>query len=218
MFNSQVKQDVFVNKVLNKDYGFFLDIGAGFGGMLSDNPGFYSNTYFFEYHRKCSGIAIDFDENWFNTVNNNRRCKCLCVDLLESNINEVLESNDCPREIDYISFDLDDAQHAVFNQFDWDKYKFNVLTLEHNIFQSMADGGSGQIHDDEHKSKIIKEYEHFRRVLNNLGYKLLWSDVTLSPYGPLEDWWVSNSVYEKHSNLIRHSPNCNMTSVWETVQ
>ena len=142
----------------------------------------------------------------------------MCIDLLENDINEVLESNNCPREIDYISFDLDDAQYAVFNQFDWERYKFNALTLEHNIFQSMSGLGSEQTHDDDHKRNIIKEHQHFRDVLNKLEYKLLWSNVVLSPYGPLEDWWVSKNVFEKHKHLIKNSPNCNMTSAWETGQ
>ena len=46
MYNAQTCQDVFVDKILNKDGGFFVDIGAGTGGLPSSNPGFYSNTYF----------------------------------------------------------------------------------------------------------------------------------------------------------------------------
>ena len=47
MFNAQVKQDVFVNKILQKNEGFFLDIGAGTGGLTGRPVEFYSNTYFF---------------------------------------------------------------------------------------------------------------------------------------------------------------------------
>ena len=56
---------------------------------------------------------------------NSRNCKCVCEDLLEKNINEILSENECPEFIDYIS-DVDDAQWKVFHDFNF-SYKFNVL-------------------------------------------------------------------------------------------
>ena len=50
MYNAQTKQDIFVDKLLNKNNGSFLDIGAGTGGLQVYTTGFYSNTYFFEKH------------------------------------------------------------------------------------------------------------------------------------------------------------------------
>ena len=137
MYNAQTCQDVFVDKILNKDGGFFLDIGAGTGGLPSSNPAFYSNTYFFEAFRAWTGIAIDYDSDWYFSVKNSRTCKCVCEDLLKKNINEILSDNECPELIDYISVDVDDAQWKVFHDFDFSKYKFDVLTLEHNLFQTL---------------------------------------------------------------------------------
>lgn len=198
MFNAQVKQDVFVNKILQKNEGFFLDIGAGTGGLTGRPVEFYSNTYFFERYRGWKGIAIDYDENWYNHVKNKRTCKVSCVDLLEVNINQHLSSLDCPDAIDYISLDVDDAQLKVFNEFDWDKYRFKVLTLEHNLFQSQDI--ELQSHDDEHKEKIKKEYDHYRQVLRGQGYEILYADVVLDGYGPVEDWWVDKEIYEKYKS------------------
>ena len=206
MYNAQAGQDVFVNKVLNKDNGFFLDIGAGTGGVSNPDPGFYSNTYYFESYRNWDGIAIDFDEQWFANVNNKRSSKCVCVDLLDHNINDVLENHNCPNEVDYLSFDVDAAQWKTFNELDWDKYKFKVITLEHNLFQSMDDRGSGQNYDEPYRENIIKEYNHFRKVLSTNGYKILWSDVVLNPYGPLEDWWVSEEIFKDKKHMQKHSP------------
>ncbi len=205
MFNSQVKQDLFVNKILQKNQGFFLDIGAGTGGLTGRPVEFYSNTYFFERYRGWKGIAIDYDQNWYDNVKNKRTSTVSCVDLLEVNVNEHLESLNCPEDIDYISLDVDDAQWKVFNEFDWDKYKFKVLTLEHNLFQSQEI--ELQSHTDEHKSKILNEYNVYRDVLSSKGYKILWGNIVLDGYGPVEDWWVSEEVYNKFKHYEKHDIN-----------
>tara|TARA_Y100001972_G_scaffold94141_1_gene115523 strand:+ start:646 stop:1293 length:648 start_codon:yes stop_codon:yes gene_type:complete len=207
MYNAQACQDVFVNKILNKDNGFFLDIGAGTGGISSTDPGFYSNTYFFESQRNWDGISIDFDKQWFENVKDKRSCKCVCVDLLDYNINNLLEENNCPNEVDYLSFDVDAAQWKTFNELNWHDYNFKIITLEHNLFHSMEDR-SGKNFDDPYKQNILKEYNHFREVLNNNGYKILWSDVILDPYGPLEDWWVSEDIFQEKKHMQKDSPNC----------
>lgn len=205
MFNSQVKQDVFVNKILQKNEGFFVDVGAGTGGLKTKDPSFYSNTYFFERYRGWKGIAIDYDKNWWSAVNNLRSARCLCVNLLEKNINDLLDEYNCPVEIDYLSIDVDDAQMKVFNDFNFNKYRFKVLTLEHNLFQS--EPSCFQSHSKEHSEKILKEHKHYRNVLNSFGYKLFYSDVILDGYGPVEDWWVSEDIFDKYKDQTKQNIN-----------
>jgi len=205
MYNAQTKQDIFVNKVLNKDNGYFVDIGAGTGGLRGYPVGFYSNTYFFE-SRNWTGIAIDYDYQYIESVKNSRNCKCICADLIEKNINDILKLNQCPQEIDYLSIDVDDAQWKVFNEFDFDFYKFKVLTLEHNLFQSFEN--CSQNHTKDHKLKIAKEYEFYRQKLLNLGYKILWGNVILDGYGPVEDWYVNQEIYDKFEHLKSENINC----------
>ena len=93
----------------------------------------------------------------------------------------------------------------VFNEFDWNKYKFKVLTLEHNLFQSQDI--ELQSHTDEHKSRILNEYNVYRDVLSSKGYKILWGNVVLDGYGPVEDWWVSEEVYNKFKHYEKHDIN-----------
>ena len=76
MYNSQIQQDKFVNEYLNKDNGFFVDIGAGTSGIHNMPVGFYSNTYFFE-SRGWTGIAIDYDKIYIDSVKNQRNCSCV---------------------------------------------------------------------------------------------------------------------------------------------
>jgi hypothetical protein len=209
MYNAQTCQDVFVNKILDKDSGFFVDIGAGTGGLRAHTPGFYSNTYFFESARSWSGLAIDYDENWYYDVKNLRKCSCVCENLLEKNINNVLEEHKCPPKIDYLSIDVDDAQLKVFNDFDFNKYSFRVLTLEHNLFQTFDT--CTQNRSEEKKQSVTEEYHHYRNTLNSCGYKLLWGNVILDEYGPVEDWWVDKETYEKYKEYESHDINCKET-------
>ena len=206
MYNAQTCQDVFVDKILNKTKGFFVDIGAGTGGLPAHTPGFYSNTYYFETFKNWKGIAIDYDAEWWTSVNKARSAKCLCVDLLEVSINEVLDEWNCPTKIDYLSIDVDDAQMKVFNDFDFNKYNFKVLTLEHNLFQS--DPNCGQNRTEEHRKNIIKDHAHYREALSKHGYKLLWGNVCLEGYGPVEDWFVDEETFEKNKDIQKEYANC----------
>lgn len=208
LYNSQVRQDTFVDKLLNKDEGFFLDIGAGTGGLAPQHAGDFSNTYFFEHYRGWNGIAIDYDRAWYDAVKDARPDTVYCEDLLEVNINEFLESIGCQENIDYISLDVDDAQWKVFNEFDWSKYRFKVLTLEHNLYQSL-DSCEFTRNSPDYMKKIDSEYHRYRKILKQHGYKILWGNVELNGYGPIEDWWVSEDIYEKHHQIKKENINCN---------
>tara|TARA_Y100000817_G_C16823466_1_gene530019 strand:+ start:100 stop:753 length:654 start_codon:yes stop_codon:yes gene_type:complete len=208
LYNSQVRQDTFVDKLLNKDEGFFLDIGAGTGGLVPQHAGDFSNTYFFEHYRGWNGIAIDYDRAWYDVVKDARPDTVYCEDLLEVNINDFLESIGCQENIDYISLDVDDAQWKVFNEFDWSKYRFKVLTLEHNLYQSL-DSCEFTRNSPDYMKKIDSEYHRYRKILKQHGYKILWGNVELNGYGPIEDWWVSEDIYEKHHQIKKENINCN---------
>ena len=199
---------MFVDKLLDKDEGFFLDIGAGTGGLPPQHAGDFSNTYLFEHYRKWNGIAIDYDRLWYDTVKEARPDTVYCEDLLEVNINEFLESIGGQENIDYISLDVDEAQYKVFNEFDWSKYRFKVLTLEHNLYQSL-DSCEFTRNSPDYMKKIGSEYHHYREILQQHGYKILWGNVELSGYGPVEDWRVSEEIYEKHLHIKKENINCN---------
>ncbi len=207
MYNSQTKQDLFVHKLLKYTGGYFVDIGAGTGGLRGYPEGFYSNSYFFEKFLRYEGIAIDYDLDWHNEAKRYRTCQLVCQDLLEVNINDVLNRQGCPLEIDYLSIDVDDAQLKVFTEFDWSKYRFKVLTLEHNLFQALP--GCPQNHSEDHRAKILSEHTLYRDTLREYNYHLLWGDVKLDGCGPVEDWWVDEELYEKYKSYERHDVNCN---------
>lgn len=198
MFYSQMRQDEAVNYLLDKDGGYFLDIGAGTNFETNWRPiGYHSNTLFLERRRNWTGICIDLEEYWVETSSHYRNCKLINKDLLKENINDILDGQNCPDVIDYISLDVDAAQSKVFNDFNFDKYKFKVMTIEHNLYMSKSED-----------SDLARECQMYRDKLHEQGYLMLCKDVILDGHGPVEDWWVDEETFNKHSNLVGSSINC----------
>ncbi len=183
----QFDQDFFVNSLLDIDGGFFLDIGAGIGGLDVETTALsiMSNTYGLEMYRKWHGIAIDYDAQYIEAAKPiRRRCNLLCVDLMENNINELLAQHDCPTSIDYLSFDVDAAQEKVFDEFDFSKYHFQIITYEHNLYQG-----------------CVRQQQVSRSRFDELGYKLLFGNVGRWDDEPVEDWYVNAELFEKYRHL-----------------
>lgn len=193
-----MNQDLFVDNLLQKDDGFFLDIGAGTGGIRGQHVSFYSNTYYLEQYREWKGIAIDYDQEYIDIASKQRSCICVCEDLLKRNINDILSENNCPEIIDYLSFDVDDATEKVFGELDFNKYAFRAITFEHNLFQAIT---SVQDHTKEHKEKVKNFHSYSRKRFKELGYKLLHADVVLEGYGPVEDWYIKPDLIHNSDSI-----------------
>ena len=190
----QFGQDVFVNRLLDMDEGFFLDIGAGVSDLDAETVliSTMSNTYGLEQFRDWNGIAIDYDEKYIQEAKKFRSCIMICEDLMEVNINDILQKNNAPKKIDYLSFDVDAAQEKVFNELDFSVYSFKTITYEHNLF--LADKNSDG-------STIQKHYTESRKRFSDLGYKLLFGNVGVFPGQPVEDWYVDEEIFEKYKHM-----------------
>ena len=46
-------------------------------------------------------------------------------------LKELLDSHDAPREIDYLSVDTEGSEHAILEAFDFSRYRFRLVTVEH---------------------------------------------------------------------------------------
>lgn len=187
LVNSQFGQDWFVDTVLrSKREGYFLDIGCG---MSTLSPFLYpistmSNTYGLETQRNWNGIGIDYNLDYFQMASRIRK-NIVCADLLKTNINSILKAKEAPLHMDYLSFDVDSAQRKVFDDLDFDKYSFSVITYEHN---HSADSNTC-------------ERDYSRSRFTDLGYKLLFGDVGLDDGQYIEDWWVSQELYKEWQHL-----------------
>ncbi len=184
---SQLGQDWFVDTVLRgKRGGYFLDIGCGISTLspYEHHISTMSNTYGLEKHRNWNGVGVDYNLDYFRMASRVRQT-IVCADLLKTNINSILKEKEAPLHIDYLSFDVDSAQRKVFDDLDFDKYSFSVITYEHNHSPS-ADAC---------------ERDYSRSRFTSMGYKLLFGDVGLDDKQYIEDWWVSQELYKEWQHL-----------------
>ena len=77
---------------------------------------------------------------------------------------DMLEKYDAPRIIDYMSIDTEGSEFAILSAFDFDRYKFNFLTVEHNYSSTRQD---------------------VLRLLTAKGYRR-----TMEHLMTIEDWYV----------------------------
>jgi FkbM family methyltransferase len=194
---SQVDQDLWVLEMLNnKKNGYFLDVGA-YDGIK------YSNSLLLEKDFDWTGLLIEAHPNNFDTLKNNR--KNTLVPYAVSDYNgkiifenecgtgsKVVEKNglsiDCitfekmfemynvPNYIDYISLDIEGMEYLSLTKFPFDKYKFKLLTVEHNLYMS----GS------ENKEKI-------KDILLKNGYVIYRENVSHNEL-PFEDWYINPNI------------------------
>lgn len=146
---SQVGQDQVVLDLLkHKQHGVFVELGAS-NGVTS------SNTYILEKKYKWTGLCIEANKKFYKNLIKNRSCKTVfsCVagsekDVLFNNdgatgkmdsagvamraqsLGAILDSQDMPRIIDYLSLDVEGAEEEIILNFPFDRYRFNVMSIE----------------------------------------------------------------------------------------
>ena len=193
----QIAQDFCINRMLDIDNGFFLDIGAGIGGLDAKKVliNSMSNTYGLERFRGWNGIAIDYDETYIQEAKKHRSCIMVCEDLTKININDILEKNNAPKKMDYLSFDVDDVQEKVLNELDFSTYNFKTITYEHNLYLAFNPAGCHL------NTNVIELYKKSREKFSSLGYRLLFGNVGVFPGLPIEDWYVDRATFKKYEHL-----------------
>lgn len=176
-FYSQAGQDLFVLKVLgNKINGTYVDIGCS-------QPREINNTFRLE-QLEWFGINIDiraFENHWkmfrkspFIPCD---ATKCDYLELFSKYFNNI--SN-----IDYLSIDIDNLSAIVLNKIPFDKYRFNVITIEHDLY---ANGPT------------LKNIQH--EILNRHKYVCMVENVMLNG-NQYEDWWVSKEIHDKYNKKL----------------
>ena len=69
IYQSDILIDKFINEIIfrNKKDGFFVEIGA-LDGVI------FSNSYIFEKYLNWSGVCIEPDSRWKDSIIQNRKC------------------------------------------------------------------------------------------------------------------------------------------------
>lgn len=172
MSYSQLDQDLNVTTFYNnKEYGFFIEIGASDGIELS-------NTYLLETKYKWKGICCEPIPNNFEKLVKNRtnsicyseavynqsgltltfdianNCDLLSgisehIDKHKSSVDsnktsiqvktisllDVLKNANAPSFIEYMSLDTEGSEFEILKNFDFEKYVFGLIDVEHNYIE-----------------------------------------------------------------------------------
>lgn len=199
-YYSQSNQDKWVCEFLNfKKNGFYLDIGA-YDGIQT------SNTFILEEDLQWSGICVEANPTIFNKLCNNRKSINLNLAILDykgtcnfnedsicdkdkgylikcDTLNNVLEKNNAPNIIDYMSIDIEGSEFDALKNFDFKKWQINLITIEHNLY----------LNGDFDKNRLFKllSENNFERVVEDA----VCLDTNPSVYQkPYEDWYVNKNI------------------------
>jgi FkbM family methyltransferase len=163
-----------------------------------------SNSYFFESERDWSGICIECDPAPFSILNGFRKSKNFQIAVSDYNgtcrfsnmsisengielpcrkLNEILEEADAPNFIDYLSIDIEGHEFTVLNSTDLKKWKFGVMTVEHNLY-CMGPENKNKIYDLLSSNGYIRVVEDAVSLDTNPAWHMK----------PYEDWYVNQSI------------------------
>jgi len=193
---SQIYQDLFVLYYTNnKKNGFFIEIGGGNGFDLSNTylleKKFKWNGIICEPNAilqkkilklrsaklikkpitKKSLKNISFYENkdpyQSSVIKTNNFKKIRKIDTLS--LNYLLKNFNKNKSIDYISIDTEGNEVEILKNFNFNKFKVKIFTIEHNFNES-------------NRKKILKmmKKNKYTRVHKNLSY--------------MDDWYVKSSA------------------------
>lgn len=187
---SQVYQDIFVLTVLNgKTNGSYLEIG-------SSEPYKNNNTVLLENQFNWRGVGIENNVEVAKQYKQHRKNPIICADATIIDYNKIIHKY-FPNQtyIDYLQLDIDPPgnTYEVLLSIPFDKYKFAVITYEHDFYID-----------------ITRSYrDKSREYLLSMGYYLLVNDVSPDDYSSFEDWWI-------HPDLVQNEIVQNMMTLPKT--
>lgn len=184
---SQRNQDRFVAEILNhKKNGTFLDFGC-------KGPYEINNTYLFEKEYNFSGLSFDIDEveilNWRKSDRNFKNA--ICCNLLSLDIESYLDNFYSSTIIDYFSVDLEPplVTLEVLKKFPFDKYKFGVITFEHDFYRG---------YDTLKPSREIFIRNGYKKIKKSYMQKF----ETETQIYFSEDWWIHPDVVKVPDDIL----------------
>ena len=175
---SQCYQDMFVLCMLDgKPKGTFVEIGAG-------HPVISNNTALLESIFAWTGIGFEIKEKEADLYNDHRKAPVALGDATTADFDELFKEVKLGPVFDYLQVDCEPAQVTfdALKKVDLDKYKFAVITFEHDKYN---DGP-----DIQNQS---------RKYLEDRGYVLIADDISVDDQHPFEDWWAHPDLVPSHT-------------------
>ena len=174
---SQVWQDIFALVVNDaKRDGTFLEIGGA-------QPFIGNNTWLLEEKYNWSGVSVELDQELCSMWEGQRpNTELICGDALEIPWDDL----DLPSKMDYLSFDLEPPKVTldVLKKFPLDRYQFNCITYEHDMYRDWGD------------------VTGHRDIFSEHGYDLVGFQIHNGPCC-MEDWYIHESVPLDIRNALR---------------
>tara|TARA_Y100000996_G_scaffold411071_1_gene394543 strand:- start:533 stop:1303 length:771 start_codon:yes stop_codon:yes gene_type:complete len=194
---AQLFQDLLVDFFLNKEKGYFCEVGACDGLV-------HSNTYFLEKNKKWSGILCEPASFWIEKLKTNRPGSIIetspvfsisgininfkeqkggrsFIDTSNKNRNEdtkklnTISLNDLftknnVKEIDYLSIDTEGTEFEILKSLNFEIYRPKLITIEHNY--------------KDYRKKIFN-------FLQKKKYKRIFKSVSR-----FDDWYLDNLFFD----------------------
>ena len=212
MFNGQAEQDKFVLNILkNKKKGFFLEIG-------SNHPININNSYILEKNYEWNGIMVEYENKWLNDYKKFRPNSIHIInDATKIDYKNLFEINNVPLNLDYLQIDLEANNGSTLNTLKklnsevMDKHKFATITFEHDIY-----------HTNYLNTRLAS-----RKIFEDRGYVIVFSDINNRGVNPYEDWWVHpelvdieyvNLIKEKNKNKYEFNNATGKSINWEDIE
>jgi len=180
-------QDSFVLSILGgKKNGFYLEIGSA-------GPEIANNTFLLENYYDWDGISIEFNPDLVNEFSKSRSNSCILADATKFDYLACLKKNNFPEVIDFLQLDIDPAANTLLalKQIPFDKYRFSVVTFEHDLYRSAEN-----IAVKSEAASILLKHGYIR-VVDNL------QTIPNVPendgnWAPFEDWWIHKDISESY--------------------
>ena len=112
------------------------------------------------------GELSTIDDFSYSDMHDKARIKGKRYKVKTISLEDLLDKYNAPKIIDYLSIDTEGSEFDILSSFDFEKYKFRVITCEHNFTSN--------------RQKIYK-------LLLDKGYKRKYSDIS-----KFDDWYVLN--------------------------
>lgn len=197
---SQAGQESFVLWVLeNKKYGYYLEIGAYHAHRLS-------NTFILETEFAWSGLSFEINHLLVEAFNRVRKNKAISVDATLIDYENILNSVNAPKIIDYLQVDIEPARNSykALKKVMLTTRTFSVITFEHDLY-------ARRIKYIPH-NLLYKWQSYF--LLKKKGYHRVVSNVCFNGK-KFEDWYVHSIAGGKNFQKIR---NINFSDIFIEIE